>query len=312
MLNFSDLVVFLEAAECSSFSEAGRNLHLSQPAISQKIDNLQKHFGTKLFIRVGRTMRLTESGQALRPMAKELIGVARRLEETMVSLQGEVVGEMTVGCSTASGKYLLPGLIASFRHQYPLVRINVNVTSRASVIKKLLAGDVALGISSKKIDHPDLKYQNLFTDDVILIVPANHPWSDYPVIYPDDILDEPIILREELAGTREVLFDSLRQQDIYPEMLNVVMELGNAEAIEMAVEEGIGVAFVSRLAAARGLDLGHVVEVRVAGMDLRRSISIVRNSQIPPTRAQIEFWDFVQTDEAKMKLNGKLNLAMDL
>ena len=168
-----------------------------------------------------------------------------------------------------------------------------------------------MGISSKKIDHPDLKYQDLFTDDVILIVPAGHPWSDYPTIYPDDILDEPIILREELAGTREVLFDSLRQQDIYPEMLNVVMELGNAEAIEMAVEEGIGVAFVSRLAAARGLDLGKVVEVRVAGMVLRRSIFIVRNSKIPPTRAQIEFWDFVQTAEAKMKLNEKIELAVD-
>jgi DNA-binding transcriptional LysR family regulator len=131
------------------------------------------------------------------------------------------------------------------------------------------------------------------------------------VIYPDDLLDEPIILREDLAGTREVLFDSLRQQDIYPEMLNVVMELGNAEAIEMAVEEGIGVAFVSRLAAARGLDLGHVVEVHVDGMELRRSIYIVRNSQIPPTRAQIEFWDFVQTEEAKTKLNGKVRLAQD-
>jgi DNA-binding transcriptional LysR family regulator len=311
MLNFSDLVVFLEAAECASFSEAGRNLHLSQPAISQKIDNLQKYFGTKLFIRVGRTMRLTEAGQALKPMAKELLSVARRLEESMVSLQGEVVGEMTIGCSTASGKYLLPGLIASFRQEYPMVRINVSVTSRASVMQKLLAGDVALGISSKQIDHPDLKYEDLFTDDVILIAPADHPWSDYPVIYPDDLLDEPIILREDLAGTREVLFDSLRQQDIYPEMLNVVMELGNAEAIEMAVGEGIGVAFVSRLAAARGLDLGHVVEVHVDGMELRRSIYIVRNSQIPPTRAQIEFWDFVQTEEARTKLNAKVRLAQD-
>ena len=157
-----------------------------------------------------------------------------------------------------------------------MVRINVSVTSRVSVMQKLLAGDVALGISSKQIDHPDLKYQELFTDDVILIVPADHPWSDYPTIYPDDILDEPIILREDLAGTREVLFNSLRQQDIYPEMLNVVMELGNAEAIEMAVAEGIGVAFVSRLAAARGLALGNVVEVLVAGMELRRCIYIVR------------------------------------
>jgi DNA-binding transcriptional LysR family regulator len=306
MFNINDLIIFLEAAECGSFSEAGRNLHLSQPAISQKIDSLQKHFGTKLFVRHGRSMRLTEAGQVLKPMAKELIGFAHRLEETMVSLQGEVVGEMTIGCSTASGKYLLPGLIAAFRQLYPLVRINVQVTSRNSVLEKMAVGDVALGVSSKRIDQRDLEYRDFFTDDVILIVPADHPWSGYARIYPDDLLDEPIILREEVAGTREVLFDALRQRDIYPEMLNVAMELGNAEAIVMAVEEGIGVAFVSRLAAARGLELGNIQEVIVDGMSLHRSISMVRNNHIPPTRAQIEFWDFVNTKEAQDKLMGKL------
>ena len=306
MFNINDLIIFLEAADCGSFSEAGRNLHLSQPAISQKIDSLQKHFGTKLFVRHGRSMRLTEAGQVLKPMAKELIGFAHRLEETMVSLQGEVVGEMTIGCSTASGKYLLPGLIAAFRQLYPLVRINVQVTSRNSVLEKMAVGDVALGVSSKRIDQRDLEYRDFFTDDVILIVPAGHPWSEYTRIYPDDILDEPIILREEVAGTREVLFDALRQRDIYPEMLNVAMELGNAEAIVMAVEEGIGVAFVSRLAAARGLELGNIREVTVDGMKLQRSISMLRNNNIPPTRAQIEFWDFVNSPEAQQKLMGKL------
>jgi DNA-binding transcriptional LysR family regulator len=311
MFSINDLIVFLEAAECGSFSEAGRNLHLSQPAISQKIDSLQKHFRTKLFVRHGRSMRLTEAGQVLKPMAKELIGVAHRLEETMVSLQGEVVGEMTIGCSTASGKYLLPGLIAAFRQKYPLVRINVQVTSRNSVIEKLAVGDIALGVSSKRIDQRDLEYRDFFTDDVILIVPANHPWSEYARIYPDDLLDEPIIMREEVAGTHEVLFDALRQRDIYPEMLNVVMELGNAEAIVMAVEEEIGIAFVSHVAAARGLELGNIKEVTIDGMVLQRSISMVRNNHIPPTRAQIEFWDFVNSAEAQNKLMKKVAIAVD-
>jgi DNA-binding transcriptional LysR family regulator len=92
-------------------------------------------------------------------------------------------------------------------------------------------------------------------------------------------------------------------------MLNVAMELGNAEAICMAVEEKIGVAFVSRLAAARGLELGKIKEVSVDGMNLRRSISMVRNIRIPPTRAQIEYWDFVNTIEAQEKLLGKLVTA---
>lgn len=303
MLNVDDLLVFVEAAECNNFSMTGRKLHLTQPAISQKISGLEDRFGVKLFVRQGRSMTLTEAGQVLEPIAKELIGLARRVDETMVSLQGEVFGEMTIGCSTASGKYLLPGLIAIFRDIFPLVRINVEVTSRKSVLNKLSVGDVALGISSKKIDHRDLEYKELFTDDVILVVPADHPWAEYPRVYPDDLLDKPIILREEAAGTREVFLSALKNHDIYPEMLNVVMELGNAEAIEMAVEEGIGIAFISRLAAARGLELGNVAEVRVEGMDLARTIYMVRNTIIVPTRAQLNFWEFVNSAEAQGRLN---------
>jgi DNA-binding transcriptional LysR family regulator len=297
MFNIQDLLVFIEAAECGNFSETGRNLHLSQPAISQKIENLQKHFGTKLFIRDGRSMRLTESGQALRPMAKELISMARHLDETMVSLQGEVIGEMTIGCSTASGKYLLPGLIAAFRRQYPQVRINVQVTSRKSVMEKLLGGDVALGISSKKIPHRDLEYQQFFRDDVILIVPAGHPWDRDMPIQVEEILAEPIILREEAAGTRDVFMTALDRRGFSPDMLNVVMELGNAEAIEMAVEQGIGVAFISKLAAARGLELGYIAQVEVEGMVLTRDIFLTRCKRTPATRAQIEFWSFVNLAE---------------
>lgn len=293
MVNINELVVFLTAAECGNFSEAGRQLHVSQPAVSQTIDNLQRHFGTKLFMRHGRSVRLTEAGHVLMPMAKELLASVKRLDETMMSLHGEVIGEMNVGCSTASGKYLLPGLIARYRRRFPQVRVNVLVSSRESVLKKLLAGDVALGVSSKKVHHKDIEYEEFFKDEVILIVPADHRWAEYRRIYPDDLLDEPIILREEVAGTREVLMENLRGQDILPEMLNVAMVLGNAEAIEMAVEEGIGVAFISRLAATRGLELGRIVEVQVDGMTLQRCIYLARNSRFPATRSQTEFWEFV-------------------
>lgn len=291
--NINDLAVFLVACETKNFSQAGRQLHLSQPAISQTINNLEKHFGTKLFARQGRSLYLTEIGQALRPMALELVSAARRMEESVSSLQGEVIGEFEIGCSTASGKYLLPNLIAVFRRIFPQVRINVLVTSRDSVIKKLLSGEIAMGISSRRVDHRELDYQDFFTDEVILIVPAGHPWTDFRRVYPDDLLEEPIILREEGAGTLEVLKKGLLQHDISMDMLNVAMGIGNAEAIEIAVEEGIGVAFISQLAAARGLENGRVVEVEVEGMDLFRKIYLARNQRFPTTRAQSEFWEFV-------------------
>jgi len=84
-------------------------------------------------------------------------------------------------------------------------------------------------------------------------------------------------------------------------MLNVAMILGNAEAIEMAVEEGIGISFISRLAASRGLELGRIVEVDVEGMQLKRNIYLARNRRFPPTRAQSEFWAFVKSEPIKTK-----------
>ena len=127
---------------------------------------------------------------------------------------------------------------------------------------------------------------------------------------PDDLLDEPVILREEAAGTHEVLMDGLRQHDISPDMLNVVMELGNAEAIEMAVEEGIGVAFVSRLAASKGLELGRVAEVKVEGMSLSRKLYMARCQRYPASRAQNEFWNFVGLQMEQIERNGKQTVTV--
>ena len=302
MFTLNELEVFLTAADLGNFSEAARRLHISQPAVSQAISSLEKHFGMDLFLRHGRSVRLTEAGQALIPMARELLATAWRLDETMTSLQGEVIGDIDIGCSTASGKYLLPGLIARFRKQFPQVRINVRVSGRGSVIDRLLTGRAAMGVSSKRVEHRDLEYQDFFTDEVILIVPANHPWAGYRLVYPDDLLDEPIILREDGSGTREVLLEALHERDISPDMLSISMVLGNAEAIEMAVEEGLGVAFVSKLAAARGLALGRVIEIEVDGMSLRRGIYLARNRRFPTTRAQGEFWDFVKQADLEFKI----------
>lgn len=294
MLSLNELEIFVLAAENGSFSEAARLLHLSQPAISQTIQNLEKRFGVELFSRKGRSVKLTDAGEALLPMARELLTTANRLEESMTALQGVVAGKVEIGCSTASGKYLLPNLISHFRGRYPRVRIDVHVNSRENVIERLIEGRIHFAIVSKQIDHSALEYAEFYRDEVILIAPASHPWARNCHIFPDDLLDAPMITRESGSGTYEVVLRGLAEHDITPDMLNVVMSLGNAEAIEMSVEEGIGVAFVSRLAAARGLALGRVVEVKVENLHLTQTLYISRNTRFPGARSQNEFWDFVR------------------
>jgi DNA-binding transcriptional LysR family regulator len=147
-----------------------------------------------------------------------------------------------------------------------------------------------------------LECQEFFNDEVILIVPTDHRWAGFRTVYPDDLIDEQVILREETAGSRQVLMQGLRQHDITPDVLNVAMVLGNAEAIVMAVEEGLGVAFVSRLAANRSLECGRVLEVKVQGMSLNRSIYLVRSRRFPATHSQSEFWAFVKASELDLKV----------
>ncbi len=293
MFQFSELRVFVVAAEESSFSRAAERLHLSQSAVSQNIQSLEREFGVDLFARRGRTVRLTEGGQALLPMAQEIIDGIQRINEVMTGLEGKVAGELIVGCSTTSGKYLLPKLVAAFRHDYPLVRVGIKILSRDEVINRLIDERLALGVASHKIEHRDLEYTPFFEDRVILIVPAQHRWAAFGRALPADLVDEPMIVREERAGTTQVVAEGLAQHGITSDMLQSIMEIGNAEAIEMAVEEGIGIAFVSELAAARGLALGHVKKVEVEGLDLRRTIYLARNARHPLTRAQDRFWNFV-------------------
>jgi len=305
MLHLNELEVFIAAAEHGSFSEAARFLHLSQPAVSQSIQNLERRFRVQLFSRQGRTARLSDSGKALLPLARELVAAARRVEETMNTLNGTIAGHIRLGCSTTSGKYFMPSRIAQFRAQYPAVRVDVQVCSRDVVVQQLLEEDVDFVISSRQLDHRDLEFVPFYMDEATLLVPSAHAWSRSRHIYPDDLLDQPIIMREEGSGTYAALYRALRAHDIAPEMLNVTMTLGSAEAVALAVEEGLGIGFVSKLVAARSAALGRAVEVAVEGFDLRHALYFVRNRRTPMTHSQRAFWEFMQVAQLEYEAVGK-------
>ena len=118
MVELAELKVFVAAAEEGSFSQAAKRLDYSQSAVSQRIKALEQTFGVALFLRRGRSVHLTEAGQMLLPLARDVLNAAHLLEDAMNNLEGQVVGELVIGCSTTSGKYLLPGLAAAFRQEY--------------------------------------------------------------------------------------------------------------------------------------------------------------------------------------------------
>lgn len=296
MINLHELNVFVEAALAQNFSVAARRLYLSQPAVSLHIGNLEKQLGLELFHRNGRTIQLSDAGRVLLPMAQEALRQGRHIEETMSGLRGVMIGEVSIVCSTTVGKYLLPRKIAGFRACHPAVRISMNVTSRRSAVDALVAGRADLALMSSCLPDRQLTFERFAEDEIVLIVNAAHRWADGRTVEPGELLAEPLVGWETTAGAYEVLAVGLAQHGLDIERLQTILTLASAEAIEMSVEAGVGAGFVSRLAAARGMALGRVREVPVAGLELKRDIYLARHQRRTVTPLQQAFWDFALAD----------------
>jgi DNA-binding transcriptional LysR family regulator len=307
-LNLHEIEVFLAAAENSNFSDAARHLHLSQPAVSQTIQGLEKRLNVNLFERKGRRVELSDAGQALVPMARDLLASAQRVEDQMGLLQGVVAGQIALGCSTGVGKYLLPQLVKDFHNRYPQVRFDVTVCTRDSVLDLLTAGDVNMIFCSNIPKHVDVEAMPIYNDSIALIVPANHRWARVGKITPQELVGEPLIGREDSSGTSQILYETLDDLGIHPDKLNTVISLTNVEAVTLAVENSIGVAFVSRLVAQRSVEVGKVAFVELEGVDLTQTIYLVRNQRLPITLSQNTFWEYIRKERERFHSQSEQNL----
>jgi DNA-binding transcriptional LysR family regulator len=298
MLNIHELQVFMAAAETENFSEAGRQLSISQPAVSMQIRALETRLGMELFHRSGRHIALTEAGRALIPMARDLVDRAIQIEEAMASMQGDVVGLLKLACSTTAGKYVLPKLFSGLRERYPQIEVFCHVTSRAIALQMLREGEVHIALTSLREPYKDIEYRPFLSDRIVLIVPPDHRWvRGDTVITPPDLTGENFILREKGSGTYEALKEALVWHDLSLDHLNTVMVLGNSEAIRMAVQEGVGIAFVSMMVAYEAVQAGTLATVDVEGLELANTLYMAYHTDRPATRAQSAFWDFAFAPE---------------
>lgn len=308
MLDTHQLNVFLVAAETLNFTQAGRQLHMSQPSVSQHIQALEQNFGQPLFIRLGRRIDLTDAGQALVPLAREMVRQSIQIEETMKSLEGEVHGHLLVGCSTTPGKYILPPVLAQFHNIYPMVRLSCNVGPQDNVFEMLCDGSVHVAlVSEPHMTSGEIETRKFMTDPIVLIVPLNHPWALREEIDVAELHQGSFIFRETGSGTESTVNAALASAGVATESLRTVLTLGSSEAIALSVQEGIGVGFVSSIIVSK-LVRGRVAPVRVRDLRIEREIHIGLHTYRPLTIAQRVFWDFINGDLAWNEEGLILNL----
>lgn len=302
MFDIHQLNVFLVAAETLNFTRAGQKLHMTQPSVSQHVQALEAYFSMPLFVRKGRNLELTEAGMALLPLARQAVQLSQRVDETMGSLKGKTYGHLIVGCSTTPGKYILPRVLARFHQSYPYVRVTCQVSPQADALAALSEGEAHFALFSHYNEkYPHVEALPFLCDPIALVAPTSHVWAEKGEIVPQELLGAGLIMREAGSGTYAAVSEALAGFNISMHDLNILITLGNAEAIALAVQEGIGVGFISQMVVDR-LCPDKVAIIKVRGMDICRQIFIGRNTRRPPTEAQAAFWSFLSSQDDHLDL----------
>ena len=294
MLNVHQLNVFVTAAETLSFTKTSKRLFLTQSSISQHIKALENNLGVELFLRRGRKLAVTDAGKILLPMAREIVNGSIRAAERMELLKQEVHGHLIVGCNAASGKYVLPILCAEFHRQYPLVRITCQVLPQDLTLSRLAEGEIHFAFTNaQEIDPGAAEFRLYLQEPLVLIAPEGHPWLQREAIEPQELYEERFIMREPGSGPYVNIKGALAKLGIDIEKLAILLETGASEAIALAVQQGLGVGFVSRMIV-RKICRDNVRPVKVRGLDVRQNIYFGRQIVQPASGAQLAFWDFVR------------------
>jgi DNA-binding transcriptional LysR family regulator len=304
ILDIQSLRIFLEAARTLNFTEAGRLLGLSQPAVSMQIRSLEEHLQVQLFERNPRGLLLTRAGQALVPRAEQIINLVVSTEQNIRVPEGELAGDLAIGCSSTAGQYLLPHVVAQFRRRYPRVNVTIPVVGRSVLMERVASGEYDMGMTSLRVAGFDVDYHSFVTDHLALIAPASHPWARRESIRAEELCGEPFICRVPDSACRQIVTAGLEQVGLSVSDLDIVMEVGSAEALAMAVEHGIGLAFLSMLAAVPRISLGRLATVQVEGLDLRNPVEIVTPRNRAPSPVVTRFVEFVNQPPIRARMQA--------
>ncbi len=271
------LKVFITVADKKNFSKAAKSLNLTQPAISFQIQTLEQYYQTKLFDRVNRHVKLTEAGELLLEYALSMSDLQSELERKMQQLTGHVKGTLAIGASRTVGEYVLPYVICKFKEDYPDVDVTLEIYNTKQVEENIMNRYLDIGLVESEIKNSELFFQDILSDELVLVVPSNHRWADKNEVDIQDIKDEPFIIREPGSGSRLVFEQALIDEEVDIEDLNIIMEIGNITSIKSAIINGLGVSIMSKWAVRDLENAGVASTVKIKQLKLNRPFSIILN-----------------------------------
>jgi DNA-binding transcriptional LysR family regulator len=293
------LEVFVKVAELGSFSRAAEALYLTQPTVSEHVRALEEALGIQLLDRLGRGATPTPAGELLLTYARRILVLMGEARQAIDRFQGRMSGELVVGGSTIPGEYVLPALIGQFKAKYPDISISLRIGSSRQVSEWVEEGRVEVGVVGAPPASRAVAARELMADEMVMVVPADHPWAALASVTLADVRGEPLILRERGSGSREALERALAEAGMDLGAFRVAGEMGSTQAVKQAVRAGVGIALVSRRAVEDESRAGLLRCVKVRDLNVARSFHLVTHRDRTRSPLAQAFLEYVESQAAE-------------
>ncbi|PYZ99030.1 LysR family transcriptional regulator [Alteribacter lacisalsi] len=279
-MNIQQLDIFHRFVVSRSVTRVAKELGLKQPTVSFHLKKLEASLGVTLYERRGDDIELTSAGATLHKYASQIIGLMNETRRVMNDYQSSTRGEVLLGASHIPANYILPPVFSSFTTANPNIHLSVKVASTPSVVSLIKEKQLDIGIvSEQNLEVESFEIRRLVKDELVLVLPPDHPLTKKKHIDLDDLKYEPFIFHKR-GSTREMIDNWIKENQL---ILNIKIELTNIEAIRRMVMLGAGVSILSRRAVAEEADRGRLAALSVPELKPLRFISLIYRKDRPIT-----------------------------
>lgn len=297
------LKVFYSVAKYLSFTQASKELYISQPAITKHIRELESLYGVRLFDRLGNKISLTDAGKLMLEHCEQILAAYRRLEYDMNLLKNEWTGDLRLGASTTISQYVLPPILARFTEKYPKVNVTLMDTNSRNIEQALQNHDIDLGLVEGVFRLPSLKYEPFLHDELVPVVGTQSKLAKKDEIGLDELQQLPLVLRERGSGTLDAIEMAFDEVGLKLSSMNVRLYLGGTESIKSFLRCSDSLGIVSLQAVAPELRRGDFKIIDIKGMQIKRHFCFVHlQGQEEPS--SINFMRFVYQYLEERKTEG--------
>ncbi|MCP4671015.1 MAG: LysR family transcriptional regulator [Desulfobacula sp.] len=275
-MNLNQLKLFYLAIKYKNLSNAAQELNITQPAVTKGIQRLQEYYEVPLFLKLGKNMRLTQAGYDLFEIATKIFELEKRADDCMAEFQKENLKHLKISASESIGAYYLPEYINQFSNRVPGAQVSLEIISNQQVIENTINLKNDIGFVSFPVKNKKLKTIEIIKDEIVIILNPSHPLAKKNRLNASDLEGHMIIMHEKGSYFQKMIHDLLCINNV---SVTMPFTFSNNEAIKKAVEEGMGIAPISKKVATKEIESGKLVALSLTSTPLHRQFYMIHHKE---------------------------------